>query len=108
MLARAQLAVWGLPELASDAEYVVSELVTNAVAHAGGGDIWVALKLTPWHVVVQVTDQSPSPPALRPGPGPGGEAGRGLHIVAELSEEWGWHPSQVPGWKKVVYARIAR
>ncbi|MFD5798438.1 SpoIIE family protein phosphatase [Streptomyces diastatochromogenes] len=78
---------------ADDAMAVVSELVTNAVVHAG-----TELEVD-WHLeeggafVVEVRDQHP---ARAPRDPAGGEApydapehGRGLRLVATLAESWG-------------------
>ena len=85
---------------------VTSELVTNAIKHAG------ALKfgLEVMHiadsgaVAVIVTDPSPHPPVKRD-LSEVTEHGRGLNIVEALSASWGWRP-QDPG--KAVYAILAR
>ncbi|MFJ6387243.1 SpoIIE family protein phosphatase [Streptomyces sp. NPDC091972] len=76
-----------------DAVVVVSELVTNAVVHAGT-DIEVACRLEAdtGALVVEVLDHHPSraprdsdsePPSGTP------EYGRGLRLVAALAETWG-------------------
>ncbi|WP_373300577.1 SpoIIE family protein phosphatase [Streptomyces chromofuscus] len=79
--------------LAHDAMVVLSELVTNAVVHAGT-DVELACRLEPESgaVVVEVCDHHPSRPprngeseAARETP----EYGRGLRLVAALSESWG-------------------
>ncbi|MEU3546315.1 SpoIIE family protein phosphatase [Streptomyces longwoodensis] len=103
----------GLPvpaRLAEDAVLVLSELVTNAVLHAGT-DVDLDCRLAePWEprtgaartaydVVVEVSDRHPGRhPARPPADGtpephtpPAGlpEDGRGLRLVAALAEEWG-------------------
>ncbi|MEU3507002.1 ATP-binding SpoIIE family protein phosphatase [Streptomyces longwoodensis] len=103
----------GLPvpaRLAEDAVLVVSELVTNAVLHAGT-DVDLDCRLAePWEpgtgaartaydVVVEVSDRHPGRHPARP-PADGAppphapsaalpEDGRGLRLVAALAEEWG-------------------
>ncbi|MET9729466.1 SpoIIE family protein phosphatase [Streptomyces sp. NPDC006458] len=75
--------------LAGDALVVVSELVTNAVVHAGT-DVELACRLEPDSaaLVVEVSDRHPArPPADVPGDGQ--EYGRGLRLVAGLAESWG-------------------
>ncbi|MFD7435720.1 SpoIIE family protein phosphatase [Streptomyces sp. NPDC059861] len=79
--------------LAHDAMIVLSELVTNAVVHAGT-DVELVCRLEPdtGAVVVEVCDHHPSRP---PRDGDGGTAyetaeyGRGLRLVAALSDSWG-------------------
>lgn len=85
--------------LAQDVTLVVSELVTNAVVHAGT-DVELACRLEedPEHpggcraVVVEVSDRHPSR-APRDGasepPHGAAEYGRGLRLVAALADAWG-------------------
>ncbi len=101
-LVRASLDEWtdcGLlcPEqqrIAEDAMVVVSELVTNAVVHAGTDvevDWWLE-KREETAFVVEVTDRHPSrAPRDHPGETPyeTPEFGRGLRLVASLAESWG-------------------
>ncbi|MFJ6069331.1 SpoIIE family protein phosphatase [Streptomyces sp. NPDC093065] len=115
-MVRAALADWsalGLPgtehlteHLTADALVVVSELVTNAVVHAGT-DVEVGLEVeTTGTLVVEVADQHPSR-APRGGdhetPHEPAEYGRGLHLVAALAEAWGI--TYRPG-TKTVWARL--
>ncbi|MFI2409959.1 SpoIIE family protein phosphatase [Streptomyces sp. NPDC018947] len=115
-MVRAALADWaelGLPgsrqltgHLAADALVVVSELVTNAVVHAGT-DVEVTCRLEEsGTLVVEVTDHRPSR-APRGGepvtPHEIPEYGRGLRLVASLSEAWGI--TYRPG-AKTVWARL--
>ncbi len=97
---RSTLASWDLAELADDAQVIVSELLANAVRHAGPGpagsarQAWTAA-LGLWllrhadGLMCVVTDPSDSAPALKQ-PGETGESGRGLHVVHALSDHWGW------------------
>ncbi|WP_416986267.1 SpoIIE family protein phosphatase [Streptomyces sp. T028] len=97
-LVRAALSEWGdLPErLADDVILVVSELVTNAVVHAGTDvELLCRLEDDPEHghaVVVEVGDHHPSraprdnPPET---PYETPEYGRGLRLVAALADAWG-------------------
>jgi len=90
------------PEVTAAASMVTSELVTNAVVHAGG-DLQVTVELAGAVLIVSVRDKSPTPP--RPGrPVAGQEHGRGLAIVAELSRSWGTVQTADGG--KVVWARL--
>ncbi|MEV5143913.1 ATP-binding SpoIIE family protein phosphatase [Streptomyces sp. NPDC052727] len=90
-------ALDGMPgvcaRLADDAMAVVSELVTNAVVHAGT-DVQVEWRLEDTGaLVVEVRDQHPSraPRDATSGEGPYDtpEYGRGLRLVATLAESWG-------------------
>ncbi|MGW3125944.1 SpoIIE family protein phosphatase [Streptomyces sp. NPDC001123] len=80
--------------VAEDALVVVSELVTNAVVHAGTDvevDWWLEGR-EETAFVVKVTDRHPSrAPRDHPGETPyeTPEFGRGLRLVASLAESWG-------------------
>lgn len=111
----AALSAWDIPaDVVQSAEMVVSELAGNAVRvtsrEPSGRDvarapqISVALRLLPGQVVIEVTDNDPSPPALADA-GPGAENGRGLVIVQSLSEKWGHRARSCGG--KVVFAVIS-
>jgi hypothetical protein len=79
---------------------VASELATNATVHAA----------TPYRVAIEandvirieVSDESPEPPALTSPP----RRGWGLQIVDKLSAVWGASPFN--GYWKVVWAEIPR
>jgi hypothetical protein len=114
--ARVIVAEWGLTELASIAELIVSELVTNSLrASAGLTDSRYRGHLSPgippirlwlqadreW-VLVQVWDASQLLPT-RQEPDLEAEQGRGLLLVETLSERWGtYRPEGSSG--KVVWA----
>ncbi|MEV8548609.1 ATP-binding SpoIIE family protein phosphatase [Streptomyces glaucescens] len=98
-LLRTSLREWGdlgLPgadRVGEDAAVVVSELVTNAVVHAGT-DVELECRLEPdtGALVVEVCDRHPSraPRDAAGEPAHGiPEYGRGLRLVAALCESWG-------------------
>lgn len=93
-LVRAALAeAPGVPaRLADDAMAVVSELVTNAVVHAGT-DVHVEWRLEESGAfVIEVCDRHPSRAPREAGgeaPYDTPEYGRGLRLVATLAESWG-------------------
>ena len=98
--AAATCRAWGL-RVHNAVELVVSELVANAVLHAGG-TVSVNLVDTGEGVRVEVEDENPMPPVpLEIHPARVG--GYGMHIVSRLAD-WGWRPS---GAGKVVWARIS-
>jgi anti-sigma regulatory factor (Ser/Thr protein kinase) len=106
---RAALTFQRLEEYADDAAIITSELVTNAIQHASGdGTATVRVTLlrvwNPEAVTVVVTDSSPEGPVTRTVPD-GSERGRGLRIVNELSNCWGWNPEDGG---KAVYAVLAK
>lgn len=89
-LVSSALTQWGADDLLDDATLLVSELVTNAVVHAGT-DLDVAVILLAEAVEVAVTDRHPA--RALPGP-PSGvdedrEGGRGLVLTAALASTWG-------------------
>ncbi|MEU3337565.1 SpoIIE family protein phosphatase [Streptomyces sp. NPDC006668] len=81
-----QLAAWDLDDLAFTTELVVSELVTNAVRHATGP---LQLRLLRDRALIcEVSDGSSTSPRLRRARTED-EGGRGLFLVAQLTERWG-------------------
>ncbi|MFF4500763.1 SpoIIE family protein phosphatase [Streptomyces sp. NPDC001401] len=81
-----QLAAWGLDDLAFTTELVASELVTNAIRHATGP---VRLRLLRDRALLcEVSDGSSTSPRLRRALTED-EGGRGLFLVAQLTERWG-------------------
>jgi anti-sigma regulatory factor (Ser/Thr protein kinase) len=98
--ARAAQGHYNLGGNTGDIEVVTSELVGNAVRHAGGFAVSLILIRAEGLLMVVVGDLSPDPPVKRPLDGNAAD-GRGLHIVEALSVRWGWLP-QHPG--KAVYA----
>ncbi|WP_217135390.1 SpoIIE family protein phosphatase [Streptomyces sp. AC558_RSS880] len=81
-----QLASWGLDDLVFTTELVVSELVTNAIRHAGGP---VRLRLIRERALVcEVFDGGATAPHLRH-PRAMDEGGRGLLLVSQLAQRWG-------------------
>ncbi|MFB6615092.1 SpoIIE family protein phosphatase [Streptomyces sp. NPDC085524] len=81
-----QLTAWDLDELAFSTELIVSELVTNAIRHAGGP---VRLRLIRADTLTcEVSDSSNTQPRMRRAQN-SEEGGRGLYIVAQLSHRWG-------------------
>ncbi|CAL9446769.1 SpoIIE family protein phosphatase [Streptomyces sp. enrichment culture] len=115
-MVRDALADWtglGLPgterlteHRADDALVVVSELVTNAVVHAGT-DVEVGCRVEETGaLVIEATDHCPSRMPTGGGqetPQEPAEYGRGLRLVAALSESWGI--TFRPG-AKTVWARL--
>ncbi|MEU6551470.1 SpoIIE family protein phosphatase [Streptomyces sp. NPDC046915] len=83
---RRRLAAWGLEELEMTTELLVSELVGNVVRHARGP---VRLRLLHSRsLICEVYDGSLTTPRIRRA-GYTDEGGRGLHLVAALSQRWG-------------------
>ncbi|MEW2487007.1 SpoIIE family protein phosphatase [Streptomyces sp. NPDC048411] len=84
--ATAQLHAWGLDDLAYVTELVVSELVTNAIRYAAAP---IQLRLIQERTLIcEVSDASSTAPHLRRAR-IFDEGGRGLMLVAQLTERWG-------------------
>ncbi len=102
------LDAWELPQLADSAELILSELVTNALAHAHppyGNLIATRLQRLDHGVRIEVHDANGSKPELRRDPDPDAVSGRGLALVDTLTEgHWGVSDREGPG--KVVWAVV--
>jgi len=104
---------WGAMDRGYDAAAVVSELLTNALRHAlpveeltaSGSPLRLGLLHVGHYVLCAVADPSSQAPILRE-PDWLDENGRGLQLVASLSDDWGFcaTPDQ-PG--KIVWATFA-
>lgn len=105
---------WGLSHLVETAELLVSELITNAIKHAGGlmdppdeliGDIPpVILSVSRFDaLLIQVWDVS-SEPVIRRMAAEDDIDGRGLDLVDALAKEWGCDVLETGG--KVVWFAI--
>ena len=81
-----QVEAWGLAELAMTTELVVSELVTNAIRYA---EPPIRLRLIrDARLTCEVADASSTAPRLRHARSMD-EGGRGLFLVAQLTDRWG-------------------
>ncbi|MEU1667945.1 ATP-binding protein [Streptomyces sparsogenes] len=102
-LVQAACTAWALPDLATPAALIVSELVTNAVVHSGCRCLRVTVSRPgPHWVRVAVTDKSPVLPTPRAVEADD-ENGRGLAIVEAVSDRWG--TDRLP-WGKRVWAEL--
>ncbi|HET7014638.1 MAG TPA: ATP-binding protein [Streptosporangiaceae bacterium] len=89
---------WGMADRADDVAVVASELLTNALRHATPADVGARpgngvrlglLQPDGPSLLCVVADEDPRPPVSRD-PEDFAENGRGLHIVAALSDDWGY------------------
>lgn len=99
---RVTLGEIGREDLVDDASLVVSEMVTNALLHAGSA-IDVEASYADGSLLVRVSDASPHEPRLRTY-GDEARTGRGLHLVESLTDAWGFERAEVG---KTVWARIS-
>lgn len=96
-------STWDLPELIGPASLVVSELVSNAVEHAGTM-MTVRLSRRARYLHIAVRDGSPDEPHLNPPEPLSARRGRGLMLVDHLAVHWGSLPT-TDG--KVVWATLS-
>ncbi|OLE23251.1 MAG: hypothetical protein AUG49_16625 [Catenulispora sp. 13_1_20CM_3_70_7] len=81
-----RLSAWGLTDLTDTTELIVSELVTNAI-HYGAPPITLRL-IQDRTLICEVADSSSTAPHLRRARVLD-EGGRGLMLVAHLTQHWG-------------------
>jgi anti-sigma regulatory factor (Ser/Thr protein kinase) len=99
----ARIAAWSFPEpTGSQLVLIASELVTNAVLHART-ELTLVLELRDGRVRISVEDRSTAPPTLRHYR-TDALTGRGLGVVAALSDSWGISTAAD---SKVVWAEVA-
>ncbi|MFF3425490.1 SpoIIE family protein phosphatase [Streptomyces sp. NPDC002602] len=96
----AQIAAWGLEEIAFTAELILSELITNAIRY-GSAPVGVRL-LRDRTLIIEVSDGSSTSPHLRYA-ATTDEGGRGLFLVAQYAERWGTRYTERG---KVIWAEL--
>ncbi|MCW2544477.1 MAG: hypothetical protein JWM40_2029 [Frankiales bacterium] len=82
-----QLREWHFESLCEDAAVIVTELISNAVRHAGT-ELELRMVHLPHGLRLEVSDGSQAPPMRRPA-NDNDEGGRGLHLVDALSTRYG-------------------
>ncbi|MER5516152.1 SpoIIE family protein phosphatase [Streptomyces sp. NPDC002763] len=92
-LTTGQLGAWQLDDLSYTTELVVSELVTNAIRY-GGSPIQLRLIRDTTMLICEVSDGSSTAPHLRRAR-VFDEGGRGLLLVAQLTQRWGTRQTSV-------------
>ena len=101
---RDRLLAWSTDELLDEAELVLSELVTNALVHTGGGaGLSLRFDGAERRLTISVHDSSPRHPRERTA-APDALGGRGLGIVEAVADAWGVH---VDDDGKTVWAELA-
>ena len=84
------------------AKLLVTEVVANAVRHAGGDRIDLTVTVDNAAVRVEVGDEADSDPVPGPAPGIEDPGGRGLMIVDALASRWGYE-RRLGGGKRVWF-----
>lgn len=84
---RAALVDWGVGQLTDTATLLASEVVTNAVLHAGTAST-LCVERTGRAVRISVTDGGRGV-ARHASPRPGVAGGHGLALVDQLAQRWG-------------------
>src|SRR5580704_762673 len=97
------LAAWDRDCDLDTALLLVSELVTNSVVHAET-EVGLTLRGEGSQIRVEVADHSDKMPVDLDVP-PTAVSGRGIHLVATMSEDWGVRT--VPGDGKVIWFALA-
>jgi anti-sigma regulatory factor (Ser/Thr protein kinase) len=96
----AAIRVWDIPVDPGVAVLLTSELVTNAIGHESGQTVTLAITCSRGQLRVDVHDTSRSWPVLVEAPADA-ETGRGLMLVATLSDTWGIY--RTPAGKAVYF-----
>jgi anti-sigma regulatory factor (Ser/Thr protein kinase) len=96
--ARREISDWLAPlgcpqDVEQDLLLVVSELVTNAVVHAGSAPLLIASH-DDGLLRIEVFDDDASPPVLRRAGAADGIGGLGLQLVEKVAHRWGWEPTE--------------
>ena len=95
----------GLPTATTQVvELLASELVANALVHAGGREVVVRAGTDRQTFAVIVQDASDQMPVMRR-TGPEVPGGHGMHLIQRLATQWGADRHHPHG--KTVWARIA-
>jgi anti-sigma regulatory factor (Ser/Thr protein kinase) len=97
---RAAVYAWDVPVDPDTAVLLASELVTNAIRHETSGTITLAVTCSCGELRVDVHDSSYFLPVVLEA-ALEAEAGRGLMLVATLSDEWGFY--RTPAGKAVYF-----
>ncbi|MEU2777042.1 ATP-binding protein [Streptomyces sp. NPDC007162] len=104
-LLRTHLGFWGLAELTESAQLCLSELVSNVITHVGPGTpTTLAVSVSDTHLRIEIHDpDTRALPRLVDSAGDA-ETGRGMALVAAMSERWG---VQLLSDRKITWVELA-
>ncbi|MCO5968439.1 ATP-binding protein [Actinoallomurus sp. WRP6H-15] len=83
-----RLRAWGRADQIEDATVIIGELFNNALLHTDSKELVVAIDWNGGRIRLEMWDDSPCRPRIAPADFEQ-ESGRGMHIIAALSEVWG-------------------
>jgi anti-sigma regulatory factor (Ser/Thr protein kinase) len=104
MLVSDALQSWDAPVDLDAVRLATSEIVTNAVVHAGGVES-ITVRLTALVARVEVADHSRGA-LMAHAPAPDATSGRGLNMVALVTDRWG--VDDLAGEGKAVWFTVTR
>jgi anti-sigma regulatory factor (Ser/Thr protein kinase) len=97
---------WGFGgEDVGHAQVIMSELITNAIAHANVRDVRYRIERDGFRVLLAVWDTSPEDPEIKTFDLEA-ESGRGLLIIETLADKWGVEREEYGKYGKWVWAAI--
>lgn len=92
---RSTLGQWGALHAADEIELIATELATNVMKHVGeGAPATLVLEPRGSRLRVELHDKSPVLPQGGRQAGCDEECGRGLHLLASMSADWGALPTR--------------
>ncbi|MCQ4083610.1 ATP-binding protein [Streptomyces sp. RB6PN25] len=104
----AKLRYWDLHPLIDATLLGITELLANVHQHAQPDKrCSVEMVFSSGRLTVSVTDNDPRPPRLGSPIEPLATSGRGLAMVAAVSESWGTRPSSANGSGKAVWFTLS-
>lgn len=102
---RLHLGIWGLQEVADDAQLCMSELVSNVITHVGPGTpVTLAVSMSGVHLRIEIHDPDTRALPTLLDANVDAEGGRGLALVDAVAARWG---VQLRVDRKVTWCELA-
>jgi anti-sigma regulatory factor (Ser/Thr protein kinase) len=89
------------PSVLPDVRLLVSELVTNSVKYGGDGPVRLEIKAEGDRLRAEITDQGAGFTPVKRGGDLDKVGGWGLHLVEELTTEWGTYEGSTHVWFEI-------